>query len=485
MLFNSYIFIFAFLPITLFGYFILNHFDAHLISKCWLVLCSLFFYGYFNFTYLWIILASIAVNYSLSLFFENSKHHAPFLRKLLYGFGLAFNIGLLGFYKYLDFLFEVTSNLLNTDPIYMGLILPLGISFFTFQQVSYLVDSYKGSAKPYNLIDYSLFVTFFPQLIAGPIVLHSEIIPQFEDKCNLHFNTDHFAKGMFAFSRGLAKKVIIADNFGKIVTFGFSHIHTLSSFEAILTIFAYTFQIYFDFSGYCDMASGIAYMFNIKLPLNFNSPYKAKNISEFWKRWHMTLTRFLTNYIYIPLGGNRCGILRTYLNILIVFIVSGIWHGAGYTFILWGTMHGIAMILCRVFQKYTDRIPSVIMWAITFVFINLTWVYFRADSVESANILISRIFSGGFTLNFELAETLLNIIPISIVANIFEFNGILNIIMIAIIVIFTGVCVKLPNVQEKTNTFTPGISNLLSTGFLLVWSILSLSGVSTFLYFNF
>jgi D-alanyl-lipoteichoic acid acyltransferase DltB (MBOAT superfamily) len=431
------------------------------------------------------MLSSISVNYALSFYFEKSRQSTTVLRKLLFGLGLMFNIGLLGFYKYLDFFFEIAGNLLNTDPIYMGLILPLGISFFTFQQVSYLIDSYKGNAKQYNLIDYSLFVTFFPQLIAGPIVLHSEIIPQFERKSNLKFNTDHFAKGLFAFSRGLAKKVIIADNFGKIVTFGFSHIPSLNSFESVLAILAYTFQIYFDFSGYCDMASGIAYMFNIELPLNFDSPYKAKTISEFWKRWHITLTRFLTNYIYIPLGGNRRGNLRTYLNILIVFVVSCIWRGAGYTFILWGTMHGIAMVLCRIFKKQIARIPSVIMWACTFIFINLTWVYFRADSVESATMLIQRIFSGGFSLNFELAETLLNIIPISIVANIFEYNNVLAIIMITIILVFTGICVWTPNVQERTKAFTPGFSNLLSTGFLLVWSILSLSGVSTFLYFNF
>lgn len=485
MLFNSYIFIFAFLPIALLGYFSLNRIAAHRMAKRWLILCSLYFYGYFNFSYLWIILASITVNYILSLYFEKTRQQSTVLRKLIYWGGLTFNIGLLGFYKYLDFLFEIAGNILNTDPIYINLILPLGISFFTFQQTSYLIDSYKGKAKQYTMTDYALFVTFFPQLIAGPIVLHSEIIPQFENKDNLKFNTDHFSKGLYAFSAGLAKKVIVADNFGKIVTFGFSHISTLSSFESILAILAYTFQIYFDFSGYCDMASGIAYMFNIELPINFNSPYKAQTIADFWKRWHITLTRFLTSYIYIPLGGNRCGTLRTYLNILIVFVVSGIWHGAGYTFIVWGTMHGVAMCLYRMLKKQIDKLPSFVMWATTFIFINLTWVYFRAESVESASILIGRIFSGGFTLNFELTETLLNIIPISIVANIFEFNGSLNYIMIAIVSAFTSICIRLPNLQDQLRAFTPTTRNLLSTGFLLVWSILSLSGVSTFLYFNF
>ncbi len=485
MLFNSYIFIFAFLPITLIGYFLCNRFNKITLSKCWLVLCSLFFYGYFNFSYLWIIITSVAVNYLISCYFENTKGQSNSFRKILYIFGLMANVGILFVYKYLDFCFEIVGNIFSTDPIYIGLILPLGISFFTFQQVSYLIDSYNGKAKLYNILDYSLFVTFFPQLIAGPIVLHSEVIPQFENKNNLRFNYDNFAKGLFVFSKGLAKKVIVADNFGKIVAFGYNNVSNLSSFEAILCILAYTFQIYFDFSGYCDMASGIANMFNIELPINFNSPYKARNISDFWKRWHMTLTRFLTNYIYIPLGGSRCSTARTCLNVLIVFAVSGIWHGAGYTFILWGIMHGIAMVIYRLFRKYIDKVPYAFTWFITFLFVNITWVYFRADSIEVANKLLMRTFSGGFTLNFEITETLLNIIPISVVANLFEFNGVLNIIMIGLMIGFTLICLFTKNVHERSAKFEPKLSTLLITGFLLLWSILSLSGVSTFLYFNF
>ncbi|MEE3427343.1 MAG: MBOAT family O-acyltransferase [Ruminococcus sp.] len=485
MLFNSYEFIFAFLPITLIGYFALNHFNKNSVAKAWLVFCSLFFYGYFNFSYLWIIITSIVVNYLISQYFEKSKSEKVILRRVLFGLGLTLNIGLLFFYKYLDFVFDCFGNLFNSDPIYMGLILPLGISFFTFQQVSYLVDSYRRKAKPYNILDYSLFVTFFPQLIAGPIVLHSEVIPQFENKKNLRFNADNFAKGLYAFSRGLAKKVILADNFGKIVTFGYGNIANLSSFEAVLTVLAYTFQIYFDFSGYCDMASGIAYMFNIELPINFNSPYKARNISDFWKRWHITLTRFLTNYVYFPLGGSRCGKFRTCLNILIVFLVSGIWHGAGFTFILWGLMHGVAQVIYRLLRKWIDKVPYGITWLITFIFVNLAWVYFRAETITDANNVISHIFNGGFTLNNEITETLLNIIPISIVTNVLSFNGILNILMIGIMLGATAVCLFTKNVQENTRLFKPKMSNLLTSGLLMVWSILSLSGVSTFLYFNF
>ena len=322
-------------------------------------------------------------------------------------------------------------------------------------------------------------------MIAGPIVLHSEVIPQFEDQSNRKFNIDNFAKGIYVFSSGLAKKVLIADNFGKIVSFGYGNIGDLSSFEAILTVFAYTIQIYFDFSGYCDMASGISYMFNIELPINFNSPYKAKNISDFWKRWHITLTRFLTSYIYIPLGGSRCSLARSCFNVFIVFLVSGIWHGAGYTFIVWGLMHGIAMIFYKIFKNSVDKIPSAITWSLTFIFVNLTWVYFRALTISEANLLLSRIFSGGFTLNYEITETLLNIIPISIVTNILDFEWTLNVVIVLATAFFIAVCVLMPNIQEKAKQYKPKLSNLLTTVIMFLWSVFSLSGVSTFLYFKF
>lgn len=485
MLFNSYIFIFAFLPITLIGYFALNHFNLNTIAKVWLVLCSLFFYAYYNPAYLWVIISSMVVNYLLCFAFGKLDKSKVALRRMLLIIGLFLNIGALFFYKYLDFVLKTANNFFNTDFVYLNLVLPLGISFFTFQQIAYLVDSYKGNAPLYSILDYSLFVTFFPRLVQGPIVLHDEIIPQFQDESKWKFNSDNFAKGLYAFSLGLAKKVLVADNFGKITSFGYGHLSTLSSFEAILTIFAYTLQLYFDFSGYCDMASGIAYMFNIELPLNFNSPYKARNISDFWKRWHMTLTRFLTKYIYIPLGGSRCNTFRTCLNVLIVFLISGIWHGAGFTFIVWGLMHGVAMVLYRLTRKWYDKVPYAVTWTLTFIFVNLTWVFFRALTISDAGLLISRVFSGGFTLNFEITETLLNIIPISIVTNVFSFSWTLNVLMIGIVIGFIVICLFSKNVLEKAKTFQPKVSNLITTFVLLLWSILSLSGVSTFLYVNF
>lgn len=485
MLFNSYIFIFAFLPITLIGYFALNHFQLNKIAKVWLVICSLFFYAYYNVAYLWVIIASMVINYVLCLAFNKLNKTKTTLRKLLFVFGIFLNIGALFVYKYLDFVLKTANNFFNTDFVYLNLVLPLGISFFTFQQIAYLVDSYKGKASVYTVIDYSLFVTFFPQLIQGPIVLHNEIIPQFQDERKRKFNIDNFAKGLYAFSLGLAKKALIADNFGKITSFGYSNIATLSSFEALLTILAYTFQLYFDFSGYCDMASGISYMFNIELPINFNSPYKARNISDFWKRWHMTLTRFLTNYIYFPLGGSRCSTFRTCLNVLIVFLVSGIWHGAGFTFIVWGLLHGVAMVLYRLLMKWIDKIPYALTWGVTFVFVNITWVFFRAFTLSDAGFLISRVFSGGFQLQEELVDTLIHIVPIHLIKSVFGFEGALNMILLAIMIGATIICLSTKNVLEKANHFQPKISNMLTTLLLLVWSVLSLSGVSTFLYTNF
>ncbi len=243
------------------------------------------------------------------------------------------NLGILFFFKYFDFFLTNINKLFSQSFSYLNIILPLGISFYTFQQISYVADVYKGNAQAYNFIDYALFVTFFPQLIAGPIALHTEMVPQFQNKKNYAINTDNLAEGIYDFSCGLAKKVLIADKLGQAVDAGFASIENLTTGTAWIVMLAYTLQIYLDFSGYCNMADGIAKMFNFTLPVNFNSPYRSKSIPEFWQRWHMTLGRFLRQYIYFPLGGNRKGKFRTYLNTLVVFLISGLWHGANWTFI--------------------------------------------------------------------------------------------------------------------------------------------------------
>ncbi len=479
MLFNSYEFIFVLLPVTLIGYFVLNKYKHYTLGKLVLIASSLVFYGYFNPSYLWIMLTSIVLNFLINKALRKVQKHA--IRKAMLAGGLVANIAILFYFKYFNFLIFNLNAIASTNFQLINVVLPLGISFFTFQQLSYLVDSYRGDVPDYSFISYTLFVAFFPQLVAGPIVLHGEMVPQFDDIEKKAFNYASFGKGIEAFSIGLAKKVLIADNFGKIVDYGFGNIPSLNSFEAIMTILAYTIQIYFDFSGYCDMATGIAWMFNIQLPQNFNSPYKARDISEFWKRWHMTLTRFLTKYVYIPLGGNRKGAARTYINIFIVFLASGIWHGAGYTFILWGALHGIAQVVNRLFKKSLDKIPFAAAWFLNFIFINVTWVYFRAPSIADAHALLGRIFSGGFGINATLTHTLLQPVFISVPAQFLP----LVIVVIAFTVMALAIALFAKNTNERVAAHRPNVKTWIVSYILLVCCVLSLSSVSSFLYFNF
>lgn len=477
MLFNSYIFIFCFLPLTLAAYFGLNKVKKTEAAKVALVVASLVFYGYNNFMYVFVILSSILLNYlACKLIRRNRKHSS-----LIVCVGVIANISLLGYFKYFDFLLENINALIGSQFDYLQIALPLGISFFTFQQISYLIDYGRGECDDHGFWDYVLFVTFFPQLVAGPIVSHDEMLPQFASENNKQMNSSNMAMGIQAFAIGLFKKVIIADNFGKIVAYGYGNIPLLNSLEAILTILAYTIQIYYDFSGYCDMATGIGLMFNIRLPQNFNSPYKAKTIVEFWKRWHITLTRFLTKYVYIPLGGNRKGLLRTYVNIFLVFLISGIWHGAGYTFILWGILHGLANIVCRLLAKTVEKIPGWINWLINFVFLNVTWTVFRAGSIGQAWQLMCRITAGGFSINAELTETLLQPTLVSVAYQFVPFLW----VVIGYTVITLAVAVFGKNTNDIIWSRRTNALSLIGAYLLFIISVLSLSGVSTFLYFNF
>lgn len=492
MLFNSYIFVLAFFPIVLLGWFGLNHFKLHLTAKVFLILASLFFYGYYNWWYLLIIVFSVILNYTFSSIMLSERSGCQKVRKLIFALALTVNIGSLFFFKYFDFFIENINAIFKTSLPFLNIALPLGISFFTFQQLSYVIDSYRGdeNIKKYNLFDYALFVTYFPQLIAGPIVTHDEMVPQFADESKKKFNSDNFAKGLYAFALGLGKKVIIADSFGLLVDAGFAEVSKLGTVNAIIVMLAYTFQIYFDFSGYCDMATGIGKMMNINITMNFNSPYKAIGIVDFWKRWHITLTRFFTRYIYIPLGGNRKGNVRTYVNILIVFFVSGVWHGANWTFIVWGLLHGAANVVTRLIDKKTgwfsqkkNKVLKVFLWLLTFVFINLTWVIFRADSLVQAGDyfgqlfnfngfgsvteLLKNMYTGGFELVGYFIHKFAIIAPVCIF--VFAFIG----------------SVWMKNTNERINNFKPTVVKTLYTPAILFWCIMSFAGVSSFLYWNF
>jgi D-alanyl-lipoteichoic acid acyltransferase DltB (MBOAT superfamily) len=322
-----------------------------------------------------------------------------FDKKSLLTFGIVSNIALLGYFKYSDFFIENFNLATGSSVELLHLALPLAISFFTFQQIAYLVDSYRGETKEYDFLNYAVFVTFFPQLIAGPIVHHKEMMPQFANVRNKVINYRNIALGLFIFSIGLFKKVVIADTFAVYSSAGFDTATTLNLFEAWATSLSYTFQLYFDFSGYTDMAIGLALLFNIRLPINFNSPYKATNIQEFWKRWHITLSRFLKDYIYIPLGGNRNGNFRTYNNLMATFIIGGIWHGAGWTFVFWGFLHGFALVIHRAWSKLGLKLWTWVAWLITFNFINIAWVFFRAKEWDDAiKVLSGMVGLGGITL---------------------------------------------------------------------------------------
>lgn len=398
--------------------------------------------------------------------------------------GILLNILPLFYFKYLNFTVYNINKVFGTDIFVDQILLPLGISFYTFQQISYLVDTYRGETKAYHFIEYVAFVSFFPQLVAGPIVLHHEMISQFRQEEKKRFAYDDFAQGLYILAAGLFKKVLLADTFGKAVAWGFTHTDDLSSLEIFLVMLFYTFQIYFDFSGYSDMAIGIAKLFRIDIPRNFNSPYKATSIIEFWNRWHMTLTRFLREYIYFPLGGSRKGKVRTYINVMIVFAVSGIWHGASWTFILWGLIHGIANVLNRIFKKSWEKLHIAFQWLLTFLFINATWLIFRAESIGQVVDLFKRLIRlDTFTIHPELAD----------VFQLKEFdylkgsgiivNRVADFWMWFFIAVCLFICMNLTDVAEKK--FKPTIGKMIGTVVMLFWSIISLSGISTFLYFNF
>ncbi|MCC7202748.1 MAG: MBOAT family protein [Nitrospirae bacterium] len=405
MLFNSFEFIFLFLPLTLIVYFFLNRHRLTLAAKSWLVFASLFFYSWWNVKYLPLILGSILFNYAIGTNFTRVKESK---RKWMLVIGICSNIGLLAVFKYTDFFISDINQLFaaHFELIHIGL--PLGISFFTFTQIAYLADSYYARVEEYDLLNYALFVTFFPHLIAGPIIHHREMMPQFVNLKNKLLNNRNLFPGILLFFIGLFKKTSIADVLAQWANNGFDNSVSLTLVEAWVTSLSYTFEIYFDFSGYTDMALGAALMFNIRLPINFNSPYKATSIQDFWRRWHITLSRFLRDYIYIPLGGNREGDYRTYSNMMITFLVGGLWHGAGWTFVLWGLLHGTALIIQKAWQKSGIRLNSVVSWFITFNFVNLTWIFFRANNWHDA----VKVLKGMFNLNgAELPNLLLDVLP--------------------------------------------------------------------------
>ena len=489
MLFNSYEFIFAFLPISFFIYFYLNHKRLTQASKGFLVFSSLFFYSWWNIAYLPLILISMLFNYVIgnSLNKEIKTNKKSFSKKSILIFGIVSNIVLLGYFKYADFFIENFNLNSSLNVNLLHLVLPLAISFFTFQQVAYLVDSYRGETKEYDFLNYALFVTFFPQLIAGPIVHHKEMMPQFANNRNMVKNYRNIALGLFIFSIGLFKKVVIADTFAVWATQGFDIAVTLNLFEAWATSLSYTFQLYFDFSGYTDMAIGISLLFNIKLPINFNSPYKATNIQDFWRRWHITLSRFLRDYIYIPLGGNKKGSFRTYSNLLATFVIGGFWHGAGWTFLFWGFLHGIALVIHRLWSNLGFKMWTWLAWLITFNFVNVAWVFFRAKEWDDAIKVLSSMFSLNNVVLYPMFESKLSFLKSYGVTFSMMFGNIAGSKSTIVIIIIVFILILFfRNSMERSEEFKLNYKFAIFITILIYYSFISMITVkSEFLYFNF
>lgn len=413
MLFNSYIFIFLFLPLALLGWYGLNRCRAYEMAKLFLAVMSLWFYGYFNLYYLFVILGSILVNYLLSFLLK--KFSSPKVCRAGLWAGVLLNLGILFYFKYYDFFFENVNAVFKTDFTLRHILLPLGISFFTFQQLSFIIDRAKGKAEHYSFINYLTFVTFFPQLIAGPIVLYKEMMPQFEDTANRRFNSDQFAKGIIIFTIGLGKKVLLADNLALPVNFGFEQNLFLDTPSTLLMILAYTFQIYFDFSGYSDMALGLGMMFGFHFRENFNYPYVSGSIKEFWRRWHMSLSGWFKEYLYIPLGGNRKGKFRTVINKMIVFLCTGIWHGASFNFLFWGAYHGFFLMLeeyVPFIGKKGGKVKSVFQHIYALLTVCIGFVFFRADTMKQGCFWIREMFTDFSWKTSAMSLTLQQLTPV-------------------------------------------------------------------------
>ncbi|MFT5852390.1 MAG: alginate O-acetyltransferase complex protein AlgI [Colwellia sp.] len=491
MLFNSHEFIFLFLPICLLAYFTIARFGAK-NAVAFLVVASLAFYSWWKFEYLFILVGSILFNYwcgELVAAKPSKKGNAQ--QKVILTIGIICNLALLGYYKYTNFMVEQLNLLAGWDKFHLEtILLPLAISFFTFQQIAYLVDSFKGEIREHSFLQYCLFVTFFPQLIAGPIVHHKEMLPQFDLPETFKPNSFNIAIGLSLFTIGLFKKVVLADNVAVYATPVFQALDAgkaVDTIDAWIGTTAYTLQLYFDFSGYSDMALGLARMFGIKLPENFNSPYKARNIIDFWRRWHITLSRFLRDYLYIALGGNRKGPARRYINLFITMLLGGIWHGAGWNFVIWGALHGSYLMInhgwrairSHYFSSEVGVIESALAWFITFLAVMLAWVFFRAETLPGALSMLSMM--AGIETKGELVD---------VVYVTKALKWCIPLLLISFIA---------PNSKKITDYLEQLLASqnsLLFRGktvvlaavtlsFVFLFSVTTISSMSEFLYFNF
>jgi alginate O-acetyltransferase complex protein AlgI len=508
MLFNSYVFIAAFLPIVWCGYFVLVRWGADRQGQVWLLAASLYFYGWWNIANVPVLLASITFNFFIGRLIGATCARGIGRVRALLAIGVCANLALLVYFKYSAFIVMNVTALTGIDFAVQAVVLPLAISFFTFQQIAYLVDAASGDAGDYDFVDYCLFVTFFPQLIAGPIVHHREMMDQFRRPARLRLNAAAFATGCTFFTIGLFKKVVIADNLAPLAdqTFAVSaQGAALSAVAAWHGVTAYTLQLYFDFSCYSDMAVGLGLMFGIRLPYNFNSPYQATNIIDFWRRWHMTLSRFLRDYLYVPLGGNRQGPSRRYVNLMATMVLGGLWHGAGWTFLIWGALHGAylmvnhAWLMLRARLGLTQSFGSLGVWTgrlVTLLAVMVGWVFFRAPDVNGAVAMLGAMAGGhGWVSSTDpLAQALS--FPESVTLLRMLLHWLESLDGYIIVTIFLGAAWFLPNSQEIVDGMGTRAKRLrLQWRPSTIWAawvagcfltaVSQMSNVSAFLYFQF
>lgn len=473
MIFNSYAYILVFFPISVIGYQIIKQKKSPLLNSIYISIISLIFYFcseiFYGCVFIGILLCNLACYYLLNLF-RNVN-----MRKLILATGIMGNLCWLAYYKYFNFAIESINSLFHLELPLKDSGLPLGISFISFHMIAFLIDAYKNNISHFSINKYFAYFSFFPKVVSGPIVTYKEM----EEGETNRDCWDLLSEGLFLFIVGLIKKVIFADTLGNAVDWAYGNLSELNSLSMLLVSFMYTLQIYFDFSGYSDMAIGVARMFGYALPVNFNSPYKATDIADFWDRWHMTLTNFFTRYLYIPLGGNRKGTVRTYINIMIVFLCSGLWHGASWTFVLWGAVHGALLILHRIFSKRLVWVPHYLKVLITFLIINFTWIIFRAGSVLQLKESMDALFRWkGFTFNSELIQCFAGIL----------FGTLQNeyciLIAVCIFLLFAFLTVfAFPNTQEVVENklfLNRKVAIVLVIGAVI--SILSFSNVTTYIY---
>lgn len=475
MIFSTYRFIFLFLPVTFFVYFFINHFKMYTLAKIWLVVCSFYFYAQGSPSFFPFFLGSVVANYLIGISMLNLQGETKVQRKLLLLAGILGNCALLGYYKYTDFFITNWNMLTGSDVALKHIVLPIGISFFTFQLIAFLVDCYRGEAHSYAFIDYLLFITFFPQLIVGPIIHHAEIVPQFENTDNLHLKPDMIAKGLFLFAIGCTKKIMFAD---PLTTTAQEFFNALPKdpgmLEAWYSAICYTISYYFDLSGYADMAIGLGFLFNVNIPQNFNSPYKARNFQDYWRRWHITLSRFLSAYIFKSVYKHGSKYRNYYVATMVTFFVSGFWHGAGWNFVVWGIINGIFVCTASWMRRKGKSFPAPLAYFLTALGVILMRVMFVSNSFTDAWTVYRAMFNFS-SLGSSFGEAVKSI------GHFIMWHKSSGIVLVPAII----TCWFLPNSQTMTEKFRPRAINAVYASCLMILCVMQMNKVVQFLYFQF